>query len=527
MSRRAGPLPRELVRRVAARPWLVSFLLFAALEIVWLTATPLFGAPDEPSHVIRAAAVARGQLVGHSHPRAPGYFQFVHVPSSLVKAGNHPPADPRAYIPCFALVSNVLPSCFGELPARHGERTVPTDVGLDPPAYYAVVGLPSLVGAGSHPARTVYLMRLLSALLCAALLASAVMTLRDLRPLWVGASGLAFALTPAALFFGGVVSPNGFEICAGIAAWVSVAVLAHDADDHVDVKVLRRAGIAMIALVLARGLSPLWLALLLLTAVALTTSRGRRRLVASGAVRRWAAAVAGATVLAVVYILVEHPLTQLTGHGPLPLPSESVLAIARTSLGSMMQQYQQMIGVFGWLDTGSPSLTYLLWTAGLVLIVGGCLALVARRYAAVVVGLVALSVVVPVALDTSQARRVGIGWEGRWTLAFAVGVPIVAALSVAWDHRRALLNASRLPLILATIFVVAQFLAFGQYLRRVTVGAAGSLTFWLHPHWSPPLPAWLLLGGALVLLVALAAWLFQPGEWLTPSEPAIDAAAVE
>jgi len=46
-----------------------TFLLVFAVEIVWALAMPLFSAADEPSHVIRAAAVARGQLLGDKpHP---------------------------------------------------------------------------------------------------------------------------------------------------------------------------------------------------------------------------------------------------------------------------------------------------------------------------------------------------------------------------------------------------------------------------------------------------------------------------
>src|SRR5258705_2111054 len=52
------------------RTFRITFLLVFAVEIVWAFAMPLFSAPDEPSHVIRAAAVARGQLLGDT-PRVP------------------------------------------------------------------------------------------------------------------------------------------------------------------------------------------------------------------------------------------------------------------------------------------------------------------------------------------------------------------------------------------------------------------------------------------------------------------------
>jgi hypothetical protein len=95
-------------------------------------------------------------------------------------------------------------------------------------------------------------------------------------------------------------------------------------------------------------------------------------------------------------------------------------------------------------------------------------------------------------------------------LPFAAGVPILAALSIAWSRRRELFDRTRLPGVFAVMFVVAQFLAFFQHLRRNAVGAGGSLTFWIDADWSPPVPSSLLLVGALVVLVALAGWIWRP-----------------
>jgi hypothetical protein len=154
--------------------------------------------------------------------------------------------------------------------------------------------------------------------------------------------------------------------------------------------------------------------------------------------------------------------------------------------------------------------TYLLWTVGLGLLVILCIAIGARRIVALLIVLVALTVAIPVAIDSSQARELGIGWQGRWTLPLAVGVPIVAGLSIASSQRRAVLDRSRLPAVLAAMFVIAQFLAYFQALRRNAVGAAGRLTSWFDAEWSPPLPVWLLLTGSLAALVVLAAWIWRP-----------------
>lgn len=312
-----------------------------------------------------------------------------------------------------------------------------------------------------------------------------------------------------AVFLAGTVNPNGLEACAGIGAWASVTVLAHDARARLDPRVVARAAIAMIVLVLSRSLSSLCLVLIVASGLLLSTRAGLRRLAASPLVRRWAAGVTAATAIAFASLVVVRPLRHLVRHGPDP-GSVSTFTIVKRSFGGSNELYRQMIGVFGWLDTSSPAATYLLWTMGLGALVGLCLVVASRRHVAVVLGLIGLTIAVPVAIDSSQTRQIGLGWQGRWTLPFAVGVPIVAALAIAWSKRAGLLERTRLSAVMATLFVAAQFSAFAQHLRRNTVGAGGSLNFWLHPRWAPPLPAWLLLAGCLAVLIALAAWIWRP-----------------
>ena len=489
------------------RAWWWAFASFAALGILWALATPVYAVADEPAHVLRAASVARGQIIGDKPAGLDDFARIVKVPRHLVANADEPKYRERVLeAPCFAFLPETTASCFGNLPPESGLIRARTDVGVDPPAFYAVVGLPSLV---KSTAGGIYLMRFVSALICAALLASALITLRAVVPGWLAASGLGFALTPTAAFFAGTVNPNGVEVSAAIGAWASGAVLAREASDGVDRKLVRRVGIAMVALVLSRGLSLFWLGIIGLTCLALATGAGLRALLASSSVRRWGAAVLGASVFAAAWVLLAGPLDHLARHGPDPGPV-STWTLWRQSFGGSYHQYRMMLGAAGWIDTYAPNLTVILWTVGVGVLVALGIALAPRRVAAIVGILVVLTVVVPVAIDVSQARDLGLGWQGRWTLPLAVGVPIVAALGVAWSDRRELLARSRLPIVLAVCFVVAHFFMYAQALRRYTVGASGALDFWLHPEWDPPLPGWLLLGGTLAALVMLAVRIWSP-----------------
>jgi hypothetical protein len=57
------------LRSTPRRQFLVTFVLVAAVTGLWGLATPLFANADEQAHVVRAASIARGELVGKT-PRS-------------------------------------------------------------------------------------------------------------------------------------------------------------------------------------------------------------------------------------------------------------------------------------------------------------------------------------------------------------------------------------------------------------------------------------------------------------------------
>ena len=168
--------------------WLVSFALFLAIGVAWALASPIYSGPDEPAHVIHAAAVARGDLVGTERKGTP----FVEVTA------------PRLYKPgeiCYAFHPETPASCY-RLSSRTGDGTLETYTARYLPPYGALLGLGSYwysPGAGQ-----IYLMRLLSAAVIAALLASCITTVAAVGSVGF-AAGFLFALTPMALYFMGLL----------------------------------------------------------------------------------------------------------------------------------------------------------------------------------------------------------------------------------------------------------------------------------------------------------------------------------
>ena len=78
---------RALLDRVGRKTWLtgiVAFVGLAILSVSWAVATPLSASPDEPAHIVKAAAVVRGELIGAPTNR-PG-FTSVTIPSYVGNA---------------------------------------------------------------------------------------------------------------------------------------------------------------------------------------------------------------------------------------------------------------------------------------------------------------------------------------------------------------------------------------------------------------------------------------------------------
>lgn len=161
-DRAGASLAAPADRRPARGPWLLAALLLLVVTAAWSLATPLMGSPDEPSHVVKAAAVARGQWSGEvgavpTDSTRPGAATTVLVPDDYPAAILLPN--------CFAFQPDVPAACQQDIRAPSGALVpVETFAGQYPPLYYALVGWPSLL-LGAEAAT--YAMRLVSAALTA------------------------------------------------------------------------------------------------------------------------------------------------------------------------------------------------------------------------------------------------------------------------------------------------------------------------------------------------------------------------
>ena len=141
------------------RVWWTSFVLVTLLCGLWAFANPLLAGPDEPSHVLRAVAIDRGQLTGRSlTPAFREQFKHDRLDYLLVRV----PAVLAATRRAASRGSATGPR--ESLRFTNSTREVEGDLrGAHPPAYYAIVGVASrithpgtaaLTSCGSSPPRS-------------------------------------------------------------------------------------------------------------------------------------------------------------------------------------------------------------------------------------------------------------------------------------------------------------------------------------------------------------------------------------
>jgi len=503
--------PRELVDVARATPrrlWTVSFVIVFGIGLVWAVTTPRFGAGDEPSHVVRAVALADGVLIGEERPHfEDSATRIVQLPLIYQRA-----ADTSR---CFWFEPSVTPDCFSfSGPSRRGDTI--TYSGPHPPAYYAFVGY---LSAWASPGRDVDVMRVLTAALCAALLASSVVTLSERRHRRLLGAGMLVALTPTALYMTGIVNTNGPAVAASVALWLSGLALATGTGTPPG-RLVARAGLAAGVLALTREDAPFWLALILLALLALSNRDRLGQLLRERIVRIWGVVVGVCVAAQVAWLVAVQPFDRTDTRVDLDGP---VSEVARLAVGEIFGHYRDAIGIFGFFWDRAPSGVIVLWTVALGALVVLAVVLGVKRATIVTLALIAAIIVIPTAVETYAAKDVGLVWQGRYNLLLGAGVPIVAAYAIAASDRFDAGTRLRLARLLAGAFVVGQVAAYFQQLRRYTVGRDGTLLFLFDWKWSPPAPPWLLFAAFVVLAGALAALVVAGGDDLEAGEAAAPA----
>ncbi|UZX03891.1 DUF2142 domain-containing protein [Arthrobacter sp. CDRTa11] len=473
------------------------FLLLMGLSTAWTVATPLMGVPDEPAHVIKAASVVRGELTGREMAGGGG-FHLVKVPAGIAYYDS---------FGCFAQQKEITPSCVppfdGDINALVDART---SAGNYNPIYYTVVGLPSLVNSG---AGAVYGMRLINAVLSCLFLSIAFSALSKMRHRKWAMVAAAVSVTPMVLFLNGAVNPNSLEYATSAALLANlVLLLERSAEPDVYRRYVPPITAAACLLANTKGLSLLWLALMVITACILGTWPQIRELCRNAWVWAGTAAISLACAFA-LYWLVRHDSLE---SNPFEAAGYSPWAGAEIMMDRTFDYATGYVGQFGWLEVPAPLGAFVLWLGLAGALVMGAVVLSRGRTRTATIFLLSALLLLPPLLQAQAVETIGIVWQGRYVL--ALFLPLLLVCGIALDRTNPGPFSQQTASILyaaAALVALFQLWTFLQTLRRYVTGWAVDRRWSemiTNPSWQPP-GGTLLCVALFTLMLVLALWLVR------------------
>lgn len=452
--------------------WL-AFAGFLLLTGAWAGALPPNGTYDESQHIVRAYAAVDMQWQPHGPNR-----QTYTVPGTLL------PENPE----CMRTSGDPQPATCLQPRRQAGDVEIETYVARYNPVYYLAVGLPLKI----WPNLTgIVLSRLLSAALCALLLAAAVwLAVRSGKRLVV--AGVALVATPMVVNLAGSVNPNGMEICAAVLLFTSLLCREKHRASMI------WAAVAAFALITVRHIGPV-LVVVDLVAVGLFIGLGKLR----RDLRGWlgGGVLAGFVVFGVWVLAARSPV----GAGPGKGSDLGVGGIVRGLFEHRLEFYiQQIVGQFGYGETTISPLAILLWYGLVAAVVLPALWYATWRVRLIIVGLIVAGFGLLVALEFYFVPTANWFSHGRYALPILVGALLIAAL-VLGDTGRV---PRWVPMALVAATAPVHLYALVRALSRYRVGIEASFSPF-GGSWSPPVNAGMVLLAVLVG-VGLLVWTARP-----------------
>ena len=453
-------------------------LILLAILCTWSMGTARYGGPDEPAHVLRAAAVANGQIYGELAPGLPPGYRSVLVPATLATG------DPA----CFRLQPARNGSC-SQATTRPGMVSVATSAANYPPLYYALLGYPAKWLGGASDAGTYRLMAAIGNWFVLILVAA------RLRCFGERALVMLATITPAAWFLSGVVNPNGLEIALIALAWVGVAQLGQS---HPSVGALMWIGGPMAVAIAVRPVAIFACAAIFV--VVICARVGWRQLAILGI----------PPTFAIVAVEVWNMWIGLTVSDSRTRVSATPSAALWHSLASLPTALNQAIGSLSWLELQAPWPVVALWGATAAATAGvGLLTDRGSRHGPWWLWLGSL-VLAPIVFTLATYSRIGYIWQGRYSIPILIGLAALYLRSPEVPSARPGWKISGLWL---GTYVIGEITTFWVALRRYVVGTNGSWWFAQRApgdpnnqsaRWEPSLPPLVLLSTHIVLVLALS-----------------------
>jgi hypothetical protein len=502
--------PRRTVWTSLLLPW----LLLAILGSLWALATPIGGSPDEPAHVVKAASVVRGELLPESMVERGG---VLHVPAAF---------DFEYSQGCFAFLADVPASCAPPLTAEPSQIVESySSASLYNPLYYWLVGWPSLA---LPDISGIYAMRIVSAVLTSFFLAVCFWVIGSWRSRRVPTLGVLIGITPIVTYLMGTVNPNALEFTAGLALFAGMLSIVLHPNDRLLGGRLALVVISAALVSNTRGISPLWVAVLLVLPLVLLTGRQLGALLKRPGVWVSILLIAITALISGWWTLSSNSLGTGPNTGPEVVPTNNGVGLSPIEgffglIGDFYGQLRQMVGILGWLDTTLHPVVYYVAYAMFALLVAGVVVFVRGRKLVFVILLAAAFFFLPPLVQAFYVTKGGFIWQGRYTLILLMALLLGMAACIAASDRFLRWRRSTVPLLVVAILVAGGWVyvtayAFATTMRRM---ASGYVTDWpamLEPGaWVPPLGAFPLIGLFTLAAIGFGAYVVVAGRDRRPA----------
>lgn len=441
----------------------LAALAFALPLVAWALSNPLFAAPDETAHMVRAQSFAR---LDFSPP-----FTTDGLPIEQVE--------------CYRFLSDTTAECMDLTWLADGTQVdVPTD-GY-PPLVHIIAAIPATVTSGLVGA---YAVRVWLAAVVAGLFGWAFTIALRAGP-W-RATGLLLGVTPGVAFISSSVNPSG--ITAAGSALIAVSVL--DRRDRGRTTRGNAASLSVGCLILigSRRDGVVWLAVIALLSALLIGWGNRSSLAAmmnsrTAKARRIAASIVAAVVVTGGVRAVPWVWRFVENSGNADRSTWQAMR-------SLRVYFDQLLGVFGWLDSTMGIEPMLLSVGVLATLMFGALSSGrSRERRALLLGLVLLAAV-PVAFGTLRYPY----FQGRYLIPLWIMVTTLAGSIV--DRSK---QPPARPGVLLGVWGIVHLWSVINNSKRYAVGRNGSWELMLKGGgWHPPMMSNLIVFAMFAVVAVL------------------------
>ena len=471
--------------------WALFFFIFS-LASCWATIQPVYSVADEPQHVVKALAVSNWSFNGNRVSGQNGYpaMEF-EVPVAYSNTTSRQ---------CFFGNVDSSPKCAEEMSKDATKTIVPSSAAEYPPLYYALVGwvgwlLPGPLG--------LLFMRLLTALIFSVLIGLSGLVFTFERR-FMGILALVIASTPMAMSFAGSVNPFAPEVAAAVLFWTSSSSVCRKPLDSANRK-------TVLALLYGAGFlfgifrpgSFVWLLPVIVLAFIASigpsehskmTWRGHpaRHVIFSGLI---------GVLISVAWFIFGMQGRNLGGSAE--PAGGSLFTNMRVSYENTDDFIRQLFGVFNWLEFYPPVVVPVLFF-GLIVYMFAHAEPISFRVGLSLALTTLFLVFGPAFLEGARASSSGWGFQGRYLLPVAVGIPIMIA-----DRMSGRESPAHPTCVLMLVAIGAHIIALNHVMRRFFSGLSGSYIWFTNTSWSGIVGAEAVVLALLALLASSTFILFQ------------------